>query len=180
MSELSKIQAEVGEWALRNFPKATVHQPLIGVAEECGELCHAHLKAEQGIRGTLEEHLAAKKDAIGDMMIFLMHYCVLAGIDWIEVECAQSGPLLNTPSPLNCISCVGLLAQGEDIQVYRKHKVVNVALVVNAIDGYCRGEGIEFLAAVRATWQSVRQRDWQANKKDGSFMGQQHEGHSPV
>lgn len=167
MSELTRLQAEVAEWALRNFPNATIHQPLIGVAEECGELCHAHLKAEQGIRGTPEEHLAAKKDAIGDMVIYLMHYCALAGIDWIEIEAAQSGALLNTPLPLNLISCVGLLAQGEDIDIHRKHKVINVALVVNAIDGYCRGNGIESLPVVREVWQSVRQRDWQANKQDG-------------
>lgn len=166
MSELTRIQAEVAEWAKLNFPKAKLEQPLIGVAEECGELCHAHLKAEQGIRGTPEEHLAAKKDAIGDIMIFLMHYCVLAGIDWIEVEMCMTGQ--RNPRPiLDCISSVGLLAQAQDIGVARKHQIVNIALTVGSIHGYCLAYNIDFHAAIRETWASVRQRDWRANKQTG-------------
>ena len=57
------------------------HRPLLGVCEEAGELCHAHLKAEQGIRGTQDEHLEAKKDAIGDIVIYLADYCSQQGID---------------------------------------------------------------------------------------------------
>ena len=51
------------------------HRPLIGAVEEIGELCHAHLKNEQGIRGTPEEHRSAKMDAIGDTLIYLLDYC---------------------------------------------------------------------------------------------------------
>lgn len=78
---LSVLQSEVAEWGRRNFPNAKEHQPLLGVQEECGELAHAHLKMEQGIRGTQEEHFAAKEDAVGDIMIFLAHYCYLNRID---------------------------------------------------------------------------------------------------
>jgi len=38
----------------------------MGLVEEVGELAHAHLKNEQGIRGTPEEHVQAKVDAIGE------------------------------------------------------------------------------------------------------------------
>ncbi len=78
---LSTFQQEVAEWGARNFPNALPHQPLLGVAEETGELSHAHLKAEQGIRGTAHEHHLAKCDAVGDIMVFLAHYCHLNGID---------------------------------------------------------------------------------------------------
>lgn len=77
MINLTDIQVEVSRWALYNFPYAKPHQPLLGAAEEIGELCHAHLKDEQGIRGTKEEHKKAKEDAIGDVIIYLAHYCAL-------------------------------------------------------------------------------------------------------
>lgn len=72
---LRQLETEVQEWAKRNFPNNKPHMPLLGATEEVGELAHAHLKMEQGIRGTPEEHLAAKKDAVGDIIIYLADYC---------------------------------------------------------------------------------------------------------
>lgn len=83
--DISSLQVEIGQWALTNFPKAGAYQPLLGIAEEVGELCHAHLKMEQGIRGTYEKHKADKEDAVGDIFVFLMHYCLLNSIDAAQV-----------------------------------------------------------------------------------------------
>lgn len=83
---LSQFQNEQNEWRLRNFPQTK--DPaliLLGVAEEFGELCHAHLKAEQGIRGTQEEHDAAAKDSIGDMMVYMADYCNRRGWSLQEI-----------------------------------------------------------------------------------------------
>ena len=77
-----KLQREVTAWANRNFPNALPYQPLLGAGEELGELMHAHLKAELGIRGTAEEHHAAKVDAIADITIYLADYCQRNGIDY--------------------------------------------------------------------------------------------------
>ena len=49
--------------------------------EEVGELSHAHLKREQGIRGTEGEHTLAIEDAVADIVIFLADYCNSQGID---------------------------------------------------------------------------------------------------
>jgi len=65
---------EQEEWSLRNFPERKPHQPLLGAMEELGELAHAHLKEEQGIR-TDEDHEGNAMDAIGDIVIYLMDYC---------------------------------------------------------------------------------------------------------
>lgn len=73
--DIQTIQTELDQWSLHNFPSRKVHHPLLGATEEMGELCHAHLKMEQGIRGTNEEHIAEAKDAIGDVIIYLMDYC---------------------------------------------------------------------------------------------------------
>jgi NTP pyrophosphatase (non-canonical NTP hydrolase) len=79
MIDLVKTQEEIREWSGRNFPKNTADEPLFGVGEEFGELCHAHLKLKQGIR-VGEDHHAAKVDAIGDLCIYLMDYCNRSGI----------------------------------------------------------------------------------------------------
>lgn len=45
------------------------------MVEELGELAHAHLKMQQGIRGSVSEHRAEAEDAIGDFIIYLASYC---------------------------------------------------------------------------------------------------------
>jgi NTP pyrophosphatase (non-canonical NTP hydrolase) len=69
------------EWSEHNFPGRPAHQPLLGVGEELGELYHAHLKREQGIRGSDAEHAAGIEDAVADIVIFLADFCNAEGID---------------------------------------------------------------------------------------------------
>ena len=76
--DLNELQSAAMRWATKNFPNAKPYQPLLGIAEEVGELCHAHLKAEQGIRNATYED---KVDAVGDIVIFMLHYCNLNNID---------------------------------------------------------------------------------------------------
>lgn len=64
------------------------YRPLLGVVEEVGELCHAHLKNEQGIRGTPEEWRTKKQDAIGDILIYLLDYCTREELD--AEECLET------------------------------------------------------------------------------------------
>lgn len=89
---LSHTQREVHAWKKRNFPNSDDTDQLLGVVEEVGELCHAVLKLRQGIRG--DNHIAEAKDAVGDIMIFLMNFCSENDWDleeiivdvWAEVE----------------------------------------------------------------------------------------------
>lgn len=81
--DLNRLQFEQNEWSLRNFPDQKPYQCLLGAVEELGELAHAHLKLEQKIR--LEEnHLAKKRDAIGDIIIYLAGYCSHMGFNFAE------------------------------------------------------------------------------------------------
>ena len=77
---MNELQFEVGQWSRKNFPNNKPTYPLLGLVEEVGELAHAHLKMEQGIRGTEREHQIAKIDAIGDIVIYLADYCERNGI----------------------------------------------------------------------------------------------------
>ena len=88
------LQVEHKEWLNHNFPRQQGHDALLGLTEELGELAHAHLKSQQAIRGTLEEHRLAAADAIGDIVIYLISYCNTNGFDlskcirdaWSEVK----------------------------------------------------------------------------------------------
>jgi len=78
---LLRLQQTHSEWAKRNFPNAVSNDALLGVVEEVGELAHAVLKRKQGIRGTAQEHHAEIIDAVGDIVMYLTHFCTLEGID---------------------------------------------------------------------------------------------------
>jgi len=88
---LSKLQTEVSEWSQHNFGNQSSVNPLLGVGEEIGELAeevehasnlililgrlhHAYLKRGQDIRRT-ENHSAAIRDAVGDIIIYLLDFC---------------------------------------------------------------------------------------------------------
>ena len=75
------LQEEVANWSQANFDNQVPYHALLGIAEEVGELSHAHLKMEQGIRGTSDEHMAEKVDAVGDILIYLADYCQRSGIN---------------------------------------------------------------------------------------------------
>jgi NTP pyrophosphatase (non-canonical NTP hydrolase) len=76
---LNEMQKEVAEWSLKNFGPGPAYRPLLGVCEEAGELAHAHLKQEQGIRDNPLKLEADAKDAVADIIIFLMDYCARRG-----------------------------------------------------------------------------------------------------
>jgi NTP pyrophosphatase (non-canonical NTP hydrolase) len=79
---LYELQAEHAVWVAHNFPHAQPHEPLLGLVEEVGELAHAHLKHEQGIRGYDDDRYHQEgEDCIGDIMIYLASYCNKNGFD---------------------------------------------------------------------------------------------------
>lgn len=85
---LDELQAEHRVWVEHNFPGQTPAQMVMGLAEEVGELAHAQLKSEQGIRGDWLEHERAGMDAVGDLVIYLSSYCTCKG--WSLATCVQT------------------------------------------------------------------------------------------
>lgn len=82
---LRELQKKHEKWTDHNFPNATIEEPFTGMVEELGELAHARLKLKQGIRGDVQTHIEEEIDAIGDFMIYLMHYCNLRNFDIEEI-----------------------------------------------------------------------------------------------
>lgn len=80
---LAYIQKQVHEWRKYNFPNSGDLHQFLGVVEEVGELSHAILKMAQGIRG--DKHEEEARDAVGDIMIYLMNFCSENGWDLEEI-----------------------------------------------------------------------------------------------
>ena len=91
---LTELQEALAPWVEHNFGKPPWTQPFMGIVEEVGELSHALLKQEQGIRGTREQHEDAAMDAVGDIVVYVACLCNLRGWDlqkildatWAEVS----------------------------------------------------------------------------------------------
>lgn len=77
---LRELQREVAMWSYQNFPENTPEFALMGLVEEVGELNHARLKQLQGIRKD-EDLYRKERDAVGDIVIYLLDYCTRRGID---------------------------------------------------------------------------------------------------
>lgn len=81
-TNINYMQELFVQFSQRNFGPhhSTGYRNLLGAMEELGELAHAHLKGEQGIRHTPEEIIEKKKDAVGDIFAFLCNYCDSQGL----------------------------------------------------------------------------------------------------
>lgn len=81
---LSTVQKENKEWTAKNFPNKKPVHPVLGAAEEIGELCHAFLKHEQGIRVN-ENHIDNMQDAVADCIIYLCDFANQMNFDIAQV-----------------------------------------------------------------------------------------------
>ena len=186
MLELTRLQAEHKEWQERNFPDQKDHQPLLGILEELGEICHAHLKAEQGIRGSESLHFEEKKDAIGDVMIYLANYCnrfginlqttvglSLDAINWHRTE--AYGDLLLAFKHAGVMADMHYtmeLAATPSMHHYFREKLLDsIRNMVFYLAKYSKANGISIKQAIFDTWEEVKKRDWRKNPENGVAVG---------
>lgn len=83
--DLIALQRKHAEWAIRNFGERDPVDAFFGVTEELGELARAMLKKKQGIRGNSPEHDAKARDAVGDILLFLLDYCTARGWSFNDI-----------------------------------------------------------------------------------------------
>lgn len=104
MSVLKNIQEQIGNWSRRNFGSQIAKHgvldqvplecvaPLLGLAEEAGELAEAN-SAEEAL------------DAFGDIGVYLCDYCSRAGLDLEEVtQTTGVDPKYYMGNPINGIT----------------------------------------------------------------------------
>lgn len=79
--DFKTLQKEQKEWSDRNFKTHKVDHAFKGIIEEIGEMSHAMLKQEQGIRGTILYHEDKMQDAWADILIYMMEFANNKGWD---------------------------------------------------------------------------------------------------
>lgn len=165
---------ERDEWVARNFPPYEGEIPgndsILGCIEELGELCHAHLKLKQGIRGTPAEHNAAAQDAIGDIVVYLMGV-MSAHINRDQVAVIATGRKPITPEETLFLLAneVGFLA-ATTIGSMTGSWVIAINNILKYCESYCTFKGWDFDAIVMTTWNHVKLRDWNAHRGAGAAM----------
>lgn len=100
MKSFTDIQGEIGQWAAEQFrdnvskdPTAKYHgypldsiPPLLGMAEELGELCRVVGRRSQGRGYEIDDDAyKAKEDALADLLVFMCDYATREGIVLNEV-----------------------------------------------------------------------------------------------
>jgi NTP pyrophosphatase (non-canonical NTP hydrolase) len=165
MISITQLQRDQFIWARKNFGPCQTRWPLLGIVEETGELVHSQLKQEQNIRGSYEEHEAKKKDAIGDLTIYLFEYC--SCMEWtvvdllVEEETTLHALQEHTEDSEPVWDCLGkivplvhdknnngdnVLAQEDVVQI-----LLNLAI-------FCRQRAWSLQELVETTWLRVSQR----------------------
>lgn len=155
------LQAEQAEWSKRNFGEQPGYQMVLGMVEEAGELAEA---------GTAE--LVA--DAVGDIVVFMSGYCTTQGIQLTDVFEASERVYESAPMVvfLGRICHAHLKAE----QRIRGTSGEHVATKVQSMAGVIQcarhalvnaGSSLTLEDAVRATWSSVKQRDWKKAPSNG-------------
>lgn len=178
--DIDHLQVEQAAWADRNFghPKTRpLLHPALGMDEEAGELCHALLKAHQGIRGTKEEHAAAMRDAVGDICIYMLDFATLCGVDVVHaidpygLRPRTLATHVNAKRPLVKLAkaTARALEAAHSNDTITRHQLAEEAVrgATIALDTLCRLNGWVLHEVVVETWERVRLRDWQANPTTG-------------
>lgn len=166
MSEwtFKNLQEEQVPWVLHNFGNRPSWQPLLGIAEEIGELTDAiYADSEAGI-----------KDAIGDIVIFTADFCTAMGFD-LEAIWLVSRQLVHNP-PITI--CYGQLAHAylKKSQGIRGNPKELDADMVGILSGlmdhafqFATRRNWNLIEIVHETWNEVKKRDWKANAATGAI-----------
>ena len=167
-----QLVKERDEWVAKNFPPYDYEVPgndsVLGCIEELGELAHAHLKSKQGIRGSQDEHDAAAKDAIGDLIVYLLG---VISARHVTVGLPRTGAVTNsTDQAIFAMSYhVGILSlYAEHPQMVSSNHDLYVNSIIKHAEEYCDARGWNFEEIVQSTWDHVKQRDWNAHRAAGA------------
>ena len=186
LQEFESLQERIWAWQHANFGADKVCHPLLGMCEEAGELVHAVLKMSQGIRGSEAEHTDAIKDALGDILIYLIDFFRRCHLGYVAPLCEFFLP----PPAFQRYTMIDVEAQAFHTYVAVAHlgtaadKVFYVdaalaksyqaevrecaALVLQDVGGMAAMLGLPAYQCLLDTWEKVvSKRDWKVNPHSG-------------
>ena len=165
---LSQIQKELEVWTNYNFGQQDSSSPIMGMIEELGELTHTTLKQIQGIRK--KDYLEAKKDAVADLVIYLLNY-----FNSKQVDISKVGNFLyyykesnEYEHIINIQQCVSKIAFFNDTKSGKYNVPIgNSKRLLSRLYSYCKLNKFDLLDIVNQTWEQVKLRDWRKYPLNG-------------
>jgi NTP pyrophosphatase (non-canonical NTP hydrolase) len=186
---LHQLQKEQVPWVKHNFGDRPLHQPLLGLIEELGELSGA-LHGLEGCIGDVDWSDASKDvvDAIADITVFLCDYAsgIGASMSGLQIRCRA--PRTHIVSPLSLeegrgwaevhatvllmLQHVGGIAhhhlkseqgiRGTKGEHYAK-KVEFIKELLHELVTLSSMLEVDFIDTVEQVWAEVKRRDWKKN-----------------
>ena len=149
-----ELVTEVGEWSQRNFGDGLPigSGALLGVVEELGEFAVAQNHSDRA-------------DALADATIYLADYCYRNRISLL-----MGTPFYTLSEAIGRLchyhlkGFQGIRHSPEEIKSLKESAACNLLATLRDEALIC---AVPFEESVMETWQTVKQRDWQTNKKDG-------------
>lgn len=179
------MQEQVGEWSAENFgTEQPPEYPLIGAGEEMGELTTSVLKRAQGIDDS-EKYAdrvgpEAEKDAVGDIMIYLLDTFYRSDDDQINVadglarvdDSQTSYEYID--SDVDVIRVLyteyGVLTSKRFYQIDDADRLDMVEFqagkVAAVLRRFCEMRGYDFKDCVVNAWEEVSGREWDADMRE--------------
>lgn len=165
------LQQEAAIWQEDNFGVRPAYEMLLGLGEETGELLHCELKALQGIRGSYTELKEKAGDAVADMVIYLIQFLTLSGISIEEVE-SRIFPKGHRVEMLPTTFLTALKLFYLVSQVMRAGSKAHIrhetSYLLALLKYYCELKELNFDDEIEKAWNTVKQRNWKRNPKNGS------------
>lgn len=167
---LDELKRDVGAWSEDNFGVDQPHTfPLMGVAEEYGELITSVLKQLQGIDDSekYEGRVGrdAEMDAVGDIMVYLADFCARAPFTIpIESDYQNWGGDVTQDNIVDAT-----LAVGTEIGTIFTHETkgapqqqtrIAVAMLIHRLEEFCRHRDFTLEDCIDVAWGEVQHREW--------------------
>lgn len=190
LQEFESLQERIWIWQDANFGSAHIAHPLLGMCEEAGELVHAVLKMAQGIRGDDSVHVAHMKDALGDILIYLIDFFRRCRLGFVTplVDFFLYPPALQPYSMqdleahvFHVFMAVGNLGTAADRVFYTDRPLLRsfhtevkecAAIVLQDVTQVAGILGLPAAQCVRDTWDKVvSKRDWKVSPQTGEVPG---------
>lgn len=184
----TRLQGEAARWKQKNFPESPTRHQVEGCIEEFGELTHAKLKAEQGIRGSVARHEAAGRDAIADSLIYFVNVCDSLGWSANKVLRSESpkdfqstfaAPPKRSPLAHALTNLARMSEALEDLErastaiekdSYTEAAQMAALRYISGLAAYCTSCGWNLQEIIEEVWPRVRARDWTKNKLTGGDL----------
>lgn len=166
-ADIRALRCEHAAWVDYNFPNAHPDEPLKGIVEEVGELMDVEIMAEGVLPDSWEDD---QRDAIGDIQIYLLHYCLLHDFDPYKAygEILKSQQVIGTDPMQGLVLSVGRLAHADlkltqgirQDENLKRAQYMATGWILTHLERYCNQAAIQMWNTIEHAWSEVRCRDW--------------------